>query len=141
MSFQSEEYLGRIRKSAASMVLPFVALLFAAGIVSYFANQRIEVWQLNIAYSLALLIAILFWLVPAINHLAFYIDVTTSRLIVRRGLFGGKTIEINLKDITAVEQRRSKVLIAATGMIDPVELVGLSRPRAFVAQLRSLGTR
>lgn len=141
MSFQSEEYLGRIRKNAASLTLPFASLFLAAGILSYFANQRLEVWQLNIAYSLALIVAIVFWLVPVIKHLAFYVDVTTSRLIVRRGLFGGKTIEINLKDITAVEQRRSKVLIAATGMIDPVELVGLSRPRAFVAQLRSLGTR
>ena len=121
--------------------MPFAALFIAAGIVSYFANQRLEVWQLNIAYSIALVIAIAFWLVPVIKHLSFYIDVTTTRLIIRRGLFGGKTVEIKLSDITAIEQRRSRVLIAANGIIDPIELSALPRPRAFVAQLRSLGAR
>ena len=141
MSFSSEEYLGRIRQHVVGLVLPFAALFVAAGIVSYFANQRLEVWQLNIAYSIALVIAIAFWLVPVIKHLAFYIDVTTTRLIIRRGLFGGKTVEIKLSDITAIEQRRSRVLIAANGLIDPIELSALPRPRAFVAQLRSLGAR
>lgn len=141
MSFSSEEYLGRIRQHVVGLVLPFAALFVAAGIVSYFANQRLEVWQLNIAYSIALVIAAAFWLVPVIKHLAFYIDVTTTRLIIRRGLFGGKTVEIKLSDITAIEQRRSRVLIAANGLIDPIELSALPRPRAFVAQLRSLGAR
>ncbi|MEN9713774.1 MAG: hypothetical protein RLZZ164_438 [Actinomycetota bacterium] len=141
MSFSSEEYLGRIRQHVVGLVLPFAALFVAAGIVSYFANQRLEVWQLNIAYSIALVIAIAFWLVPVIKHLAFYIDVTTTRLIIRRGLFGGKTVEIKLSDITAIEQRRSRVLIAANGLIDPIELSALPRPRAFVAQLGSLGAR
>ena len=141
MSFTSEEYLGRIRHSVVGLTIPFAALFLAAGVVSYFANQRLEVWQLNIAYGVALFIAVLFWLVPVIRHLSFYLDVTTTRLIIRRGLFGGKTVEIKIAEITAIEQRRGKVRIAANGLIDPIELSALPKARAFVAQLRSLGAR
>lgn len=113
-----------------------LTLALAAGIVSYFANKRFEVWQLNIAYSVALAIAIFFWLVPTLRHLSFYIDVTTTRMIVRRGLFGQKTVELAWSEITGIEQRGSKLTITALKLNGPLVIDKLSRPKVLAAIIR-----
>lgn len=134
---QTEIYLGRIRHRVTSLVIPFALLFLASAIVSYFANKRFEIWQLNIAYSVALAIAVLGWLIPVIRHLAFYIDLTTTRLVVRMGLFGGKTVELAWNEISSVEQRRSTIVITSLKLNGPLELTRIPGAKALAAQIRT----
>lgn len=139
MTFSSpnfESYLGRVRHRASSLIGPLLALFLAAGIVSYFANKRFEVWQLNIAYSVALLIAIILWLIPTIRHLSFYVDLTSTRIVIRRGLFGGQTVELAWGEITSIEQRGSKITLNSLKLNGPLELNRMPRAKALAALMR-----
>jgi hypothetical protein len=133
----TEIYLGRVRHRLSTLALPFALLFLAAGIVSYFANKRFEVWQLNIAYSVALAIAVLGWLIPVLRHLAFYIDLTTTRLVIRRGLFGGQTVELAWNEISGVEQRRATIVLTSLKLNGPLELTKVAGAKALATQLRT----
>ena len=140
MSFSTSQpveiYLGRIRHSLTTLAIPFGLLLLAAAIVSYFANKRFEVWQLNIAYSVALAIAVFGWLIPVIRHLSFYLDLTSTHLVIRQGLFGGKTVELAWSEITSIEQRRSTIVIASLKLNGPLELTRIPGAKALAATMR-----
>lgn len=140
MSFSAQQpieiYLGRIRRSVRTLVVPFALLFLSAGVVSYFANKRFEVWQLNIAYLVALAIAVFGWLIPVIKHLAFYIDLTSTHLVVRQGLFGGATVELAWSEITGLEQRRSTIVITSLKLNGPLELTKVPGAKSLAVTMR-----
>lgn len=121
------------------MVLPLFALFLAAAIFSYVNNRAQEQVFLYVAYTVAGLLALFGWLIPVIRHLNFYIELTNSRLIIRDGLFGQKSVEVSLTDVTAVELGRGRELTISRRSGETIVLTAIPKAKTLVAELRSLG--
>ena len=138
MTFIEEQSLGRIRKSVWQLVLPTLMLFIAAGIAGYVTNLTMEVWVKNTWLIVSAVVAVVFWLAPIIGHLSFYIDLTTSRVIVRRGLFGGNSFESSLIDLANVSVAKGRKFVIQQRGAEPIEISGLPRPKKLAATIRSL---
>ncbi len=110
MAFQEEQVIARIRRSWWSLLLPLLSLFLAGAILSYVSNRVLEPWLVYVAYAVAGVLAFFFWLMPTIRHLNFYVELTTSRLIVRDGIFAQKTAEISLAEVAGIELLRGRSL-------------------------------
>ena len=137
MSFQSEEYIGRVRKSAGSLFLPTSALFLAAAVSSYFSNVTTDQWVYFSILIACGLVAILFWLVPVIRHLSFYVDVTTSRITIRRGIFGGQTLDLSWSQISEITYAKGRKILLQQRDGEAIELIGLPKPKKLAATLRN----
>ena len=129
MAFQEEQLIARIRRSWWRLVLPLITLFIAAAIFSYVNNRAQEQWLLYVAYSISAALAVIFWLIPTIRHLNFYVELTTSRLVIRDGLFGQKTVEVSLGDVAGVELGRGRVITISRKNAEPLELRGIPRSK------------
>ena len=138
MAFQEEQIIARIRRSWFTLTFAFLALFLAAAILSYVSNRSVETWLLYSAYALCAVLALLFWLVPTIRHLNFYVELTTSRLIVRDGIFGQKSIELAIADIDSVELGRGRTIKIGRKTAEAVVLERMPKAKMLSAELRSL---
>ena len=137
MAFQEEQLIARIRRSWWRLIFPLLALFVAAAIFSYVNNRSVEQWALYLAYSIAGVLAVLFWLIPSIRHLSFYVELTSSRLVIRDGIFGQKTNELALADVTSIELGRGRKITIGRRDAEPLVLEGIPSTKTFVAELRS----
>mgnify|MGYP000715197927 CR=1 FL=1 len=137
MAFQEEQLIARIRRSWWRLIFPLLALFVAAAIFSYVNNRSVEQWALYLAYSIAGVLAVLFWLIPSIRHLSFYVELTSSRLVIRDGIFGQKTIELALADVTSIELGRGRKITIGRRDAESLVLEGIPATKTFVAELRS----
>lgn len=136
MSFQSEEYVGRLRKSAMSLVMPTLALFLCAAVASYFTNIVIDQFWYFVILCVCALFAVIFWLVPVIRHLSFYLDLTTTRVTIRRGLFGGQSVDMAWSEIAEISYQKGRKIVLQPKAGEPVELIGLPQPKKLAATLR-----
>lgn len=138
MAFQEEQIIARIRRSWFTLTFAFLALFLAAAILSYVSNRSVEPWILYSAYAACAVLALVFWLVPTIRHLNFYVELTTSRLIVRDGIFGQKTTEIAIADIVSVELGRGRTIKIGRKSAEAVVLERMPKAKLLSSELRSL---
>lgn len=138
MAFQEEQIIARIRRSWFGLTFALLSLFLAAAILSYVSNRVLDDWLVYAAYAIASVLAVVFWLVPTIRHLNFYVELTTSRLIVRDGIFGQKTTELALADITSVELGRGRTIKLGRASGEPVVLERLPKAKLLATELRSL---
>ena len=137
MAFQEEQLIARVRQSWWRLVPAMLALFVAAAIYSYVNNRVVEQWLIYVAYSFAAILAIFFWLIPLVRHLNFYVELTSSRLIVRDGLFAQKTVELSLSDISSVDVGRGRIITIARRDGEPIVVKPIAGSKAFVSELRS----
>ena len=138
MAFQEEQIIARIRRSWFTLTFAFLALFLAAAILSYVSNRSVEPWILYSAYSACAVLALVFWLVPTVRHLNFYVELTTSRLIVRDGIFGQKTTELAIADIVSVELGRGRTIKIGRKSAEAVVLERMPKAKLLSSELRSL---
>ena len=119
------------------MTFSLFALFLAAAILSYVSNRVVDEWLIYAAYSVAGLLAVFFWLVPTIKHLNFYVELTTSRLIVRDGIFGQKTTELSLGDITSIELLRGRTVSLGRREGERLVLERMPKTKRLVDELRA----
>lgn len=138
MAFQEEQIIARIRRSWFTLTFALLALFLAAALLSYVSNRAVETWILYSAYAASAVLALVFWLVPTIRHLNFYVELTTSRLIVRDGIFGQKTTEIAIADIVSVELGRGRTIKIGRKSAEAVVLERMPKAKLLSSELRSL---
>lgn len=138
MSFQAELLLARIRPSRASLVLPNFALFLSAALVGFYAGRLTEQWQNILVWSLAGLIAIVFWLVPMVNFLTHWSTVTTSRVATRSGLFGQRHREVSLAKISGAQAGPKHTVILTVNSEEPFVLSKVPRPKLLASEINSL---
>ena len=138
MAFQEEQIIARIRRSWFTLTFAFLALFLAAAILSYVSNRAVEPWILYSAYAGCAVLALVFWLVPTVRHLNFYVELTTSRLIVRDGIFGQKTTELAIADIVSVELGRGRTIKIGRKSAEAVVLERMPKAKLLSSELRSL---
>ena len=138
MAFQEEQIIARIRRSWFTLTFAFLALFSAAALLSYVSNRSVEPWILYSAYAACAVLALVFWLVPTVRHLNFYVELTTSRLIVRDGIFGQKTTELAIADIVSVELGRGRTIKIGRKSAEAVVLERMPKAKLLSSELRSL---
>jgi membrane protein YdbS with pleckstrin-like domain len=138
VAFQEEQIIARIRRSWFTLTFAFLALFLAAAILSYVSNRAVEPWILYSAYAGCAVLALVFWLVPTVRHLNFYVELTTSRLIVRDGIFGQKTTELAIADIVSVELGRGRTIKIGRKSAEAVVLERMPKAKLLSSELRSL---
>ena len=90
-----------------------------------------------LAFSISGALAIFFWLFPLVRHLNFFVELTTSRLCVRDGLFAQKSIELSLSEITSVDVGRGRVIKVSRRDGEPILVKPVAGSKAFVGELRA----
>ena len=138
MAFQEEQLLARIRRSWFTLTFALLALFLAAAILSYVSNRIVEQWVLYAAYFVSAALALFFWLIPTIRHLNFYVEITTSRLIVRDGIFGQKTTEVAIAEINSVDLGRGRKLTLGRRNGEPLVLERMPKAKLIAEELRSI---
>ena len=114
-----------------------LSLFVAAAIYSYVNNRVVEQWLIYVAYSIAAVLAFFFWLIPLVRHLNFYVELTSSRLTVRDGIFAQKTVEVSLSDVTSVEVGRGRVISVSRREGEPITVKPVASSKTFVSELRA----
>jgi membrane protein YdbS with pleckstrin-like domain len=137
VAFQEEQLIARVRQSWWRLLPAMLALFLAAAIFSYVNNRVVEQWLIYVAYSIAVVLAVFFWLIPLVRHLNFYVELTTSRLVVRDGLFGQKSVEVSLGDISSVEIGRGRVIAISRRDAEPITIKPIASSKTFVKELRA----
>ena len=118
-------------------MLPLLVLFVAAALVSYINNRVVDLWVSNLILVLAAVSGVV-WLIAIVRHLVFYIELTTSRLRVRDGLFGQRSVELSLSEITGVEVGRGRTLTLSRGAVEPLVLAKTPRVKTLAAEIKSL---
>jgi uncharacterized membrane protein YdbT with pleckstrin-like domain len=104
-SFSEQEFVF-IRKHGSALVLPVIILGLDAALFFFVDWRFTEQLHHQIFLSGVLLIALLFWLLPAIRFFTNRIEITSNRVIIHRGLTGSKTEEVAWGEITGVSISR-----------------------------------
>jgi len=138
VAFQEEQLIARIRRSWFTLTFALLALFLAAAILSYVSNRVVDQWVLYAAYFVSAVLALFFWLIPTVRHLNFYVELTTSRLIVRDGIFGQKTTEVALAEINSVELGRGRRLTLGRRNGEPLVFERMPKAKMIAEELRSL---
>lgn len=137
MAFQEEQLIARVRQSWWRLLPAMLSLFVAAAIYSYVNNRVVEQWLIYVAYSIAAVLAFFFWLIPLVRHLNFYVELTSSRLTVRDGIFAQKTVEVSLSDVTSVEVGRGRVISISRREGEPITVKPVASSKTFVSELRA----
>lgn len=137
MAFQEEQIIARIRRSWFTLTFALLALFLSAAILSYVSNRVVDQWILYSAYVVSAGLAIFFWLIPTIRHLNFYVELTTSRLIVRDGIFGQKTTEVAIAEINSVELGRGRKVTIGRRNGEPLVLERMPKAKLISEELRA----
>ena len=119
------------------MILPTLVLGVVVGALSFFENRTLEPWQSVTAYAVASVLVIFAWIVPLVRQLVAWVEVSSSRLVWRDGLFGQRRREVSWHDVSSVEFARSRVTVFIEGQ-EPLVLKGLPKSRQLARELQNL---
>jgi hypothetical protein len=145
VSVISEISLLRVRQKASKLFLPTLLLAAASFALSFFAETMAqEIYELLlIGVGVAVL---LFWLVPLMNFLLGYLELTNLRLVYRFGLFGFRKRTIQLLELSSIEIQRTKFLsgkvisiLAVDG--SEIRVSGYARTKLLAAEIEDLASK
>lgn len=138
MSFVSEQRIARLRPRGGKLFFPMVLLFAVSFALSFLYGRFVEQWQVIAMWSVAGALVILFWLIPVLRWAGTFLEVTTTRVIYRAGIFGSNRIEIPLAQITNVELTpRRTFTIIANGM-EPTVIAGIGKHKIVATEIDRL---
>ncbi len=138
MSFYTEQRLAKLRPRASQMFLPTLVLGLVSAVMSAFAGRLTEQWQQLTLWVVCGAVAFLFWLLPLLRYLSTFIEVTTTRVIVRSGLMGQHRQEISLSKIRDVEIGKGRVINLILDGQEVVEVKGVPRHKMVALEIDRL---
>ena len=83
-----------------------------------------------------MLIAV-FWLLPSIRYATTFVDITSTRIISRGGLFARVRRELSWSQVTGIEYSRTKGIVILAGEEPPLILTRMPRAKALAEELRA----
>jgi uncharacterized membrane protein YdbT with pleckstrin-like domain len=82
-----EAVVARLRPHGRALFWPSLALIAILAAAGYFYGSFDEPWQNLAVLGAALLLALLFWLLPLLAWLGRHYTITTRRIVLRSGFF------------------------------------------------------
>ena len=143
MTLVSEYRLAKFRPRSIGLALPTLSLAAAAALSGYFLDRELVEWQSYLSYGAVAVLAV-FWLIPTLRFLAEGVELTSTRLLVRRGITGRVKSDIPYYQIRSVELGRATLagrrVILHLSNQEPLVLPSLARPKQFARVLSQLVT-
>lgn len=93
---EPERVVAKFRGHGRRLFFPTMVLVIVAGATGYFGNWFPEEWQNWSVLAVGALLAILFFVVPAVKWLSTRYVITTRRIILRHGLLVNTRSEVML---------------------------------------------
>ena len=105
--------------------------------LSFMSGRVLEDWlAITINVAAGVLIA-LFWLLPSIRYATTFVDITSTRVISRGGLFARVRRELSWSQVTGIEYSRTKGIVILAGEEPPLILTRMPRAKALAEELRA----
>ena len=137
---EAERLVASLRPHGRALFWPSLLLIAVAGATGYFFGRFDEPWQNSAVLVGAIVVVLLFWLLPLLLWLAKRYIITTRRIVVRRGLFvrtrqellHSRGYDITVRKNAVQSMVGSGDLMVNTGLDSPVVLRDI--PRADLVQ-------
>ena len=105
--------------------------------LSFMSGRVLEEWlAITINVAAGVLIAA-FWLLPSIRYATTFVDITSTRIISRAGLFARVRRELSWSQVTGIEYSRTKGIVILAGEEPPLILTRMPRAKALAEELRA----
>ena len=105
--------------------------------LSFMSGRVLEDWlAITINVAAGVLIA-LFWLLPSIRYATTFVDITSTRIISRGGLFARVRRELSWSQVTGIEYSRTRGIVILAGEEPPLILTRMPRAKALAEELRA----
>lgn len=105
--------------------------------LSFMSGRVLEDWlAITINAAAGVLIAF-FWLLPSIRYATTFVDITSTRIIYRGGLFARVRRELSWSQVTGIEYSRTKGIVILAGEEPPLILTRMPRAKALAEELRA----
>lgn len=115
-----------------------LVLFVACFALSFFAGRLTEQWQNITLLSLAGAAVFLFWFIPLIGYLSTFLEVTTTRVVYRQGLFGQKRREVSISAITNVELTKGRTITIQAEGQEPIVIPGIPKHKLVAVEIDRL---
>ncbi|WP_296632749.1 PH domain-containing protein [Rhodoluna sp.] len=138
MSFLADTRIAKLRPRLSQMFWPNVALFFAVFVVSFFAGRFTEQWQNLVVWISCGTFAFLFWFLPLIRYATTYLEITTTRVVSRSGLFGQHRQEIKIADISRVELAKRRAFTIEVNGQEPLVITGIPNHKTVALEIDRL---
>ena len=136
MTFQQEFVLARIRRRSSVLLLPHLTLFVCVFTLSFLSGKVFDSW-ITISVNVAVgLVAFLFWVIPSWRYATGFLEVTTTRLIQRGGLFARVKREVSHSQVVGIEHSRSRGVVLNILDAEPLVLSKMPRPKQLAEELR-----
>jgi len=104
---EPERVVAKFRSHGRRLFFPTIFLIVIAGATGYFSGWFAEEWQNWSVLAAGALLAVLFFVVPAVKWLSIRYVLTTRRVILRRGLLVNTRSEVMLARAGDLTVRKS----------------------------------
>lgn len=137
---EAERLVASLRPHGRALFWPSLLLIVVAGLTGYLFGRFAEPWMNSVVLITAVVLALLFWLLPLLLWLAKRYIITTRRIVLRRGLFvrtrqellHSRGYDITVRKNALQSLFRSGDLLVNTGLDQPIVLRDI--PRADLVQ-------
>ncbi len=136
MTFQQELVLARIRQRASVLLSAQIALFICVFALSFISGKVFDAWITLTVEILVALVALIFWLLPTWRYATTFIDVTTTRIVQRGGLFARVRREVSHGQILAVEHSRKLGIVLTVADAEPMVLSKTPKSKELAEELR-----
>ncbi len=105
--------------------------------LSFMSGRVLDEWlSITINAAAGVLIAF-FWLLPIIRYATTFVDITSTRIISRGGLFARVRRELSWSQVAGIEYSRTKGIVILAGDEPPLILTRMPRAKALAEELRA----
>ena len=105
--------------------------------LSFMSGRVLEDWLAITINVMAGVLIALFWLLPSIRYATTFVDITSTRIISRGGLFARVRRELSWSQVTGIEYSRTKGIVILAGEEPPLILTRMPRAKALAEELRA----
>jgi len=144
MSFLAEQRIVRLHPRMGRLFFANLILFLCCAAVSFFsiklaAQPASETqWQIILLWTIAGAIAFFFWFLPLLRWMTTFLEVTTTRIIYRSGLFGQRRREVSLSQIQDVELTKGRSITVLVNGAEPLVLTGIPKHKAVAVEIDRL---
>jgi membrane protein YdbS with pleckstrin-like domain len=136
VTFQQEFVLARVRQRGSKLWFAHLTLFAGVFVLAFMSGHVYEDWINFTAYSVVGLLLLVFWLIPTWRFATNFVDITTTRVVQRGGLFARTKREVANTAITSVDYSRGKGIVLSVADAEPLILSGLPKAKDLAEELR-----
>jgi membrane protein YdbS with pleckstrin-like domain len=97
-----EQDLVTLRRHGSALVLPVLSLGLIAALFFFLDTRASESWQHQSLLGAALVLGLVFWLIPSIRYFSNRYVISTNRVVIHRGITGKSVDQVSWNEINGV---------------------------------------